>query len=315
MVNHDALFKILLTNFFVEFLDLFFVEVKPLLDRKSITFLDKEFFTSIPDDYRREADIVAKAKLADGEAYIIILVENQGSYEADFPQRLFFYVSFLHQREKLPIFPIVIFYGKRRKPIPATYRIEFAGPTILDFHYPVIHLSRLDWRQFINHANPLASALMAKMNIRAEDMPYAKLECLRIIATQRIDAKKTSILASFVESYLRLNAEQEKIFQQGLEQIAPKRKEKVMELMTSWEKKGLQKGLQQGREQGREQGIRQGALDMVVHLLKRQIRSIPVKEQKRLAALSVAQLKRLSNALSKFSDVNDLQLWLDKHSA
>ena len=154
-------------------------------------------------------------------------------------------------------------------------------------------------------------------------MPYAKLECLRIIATQRIDAKKTSILASFVESYLRLNAEQEKIFQQGLEQIAPKRKEKVMELMTSWERKGLQKGLQQGREQGREQGIkigkeegiRQGALDVVLHLLKRQIRSIPVKEQKRLAALSVAQLKRLSNALAKFSDANDLKLWLDKHSA
>jgi hypothetical protein len=43
-MEHDRLFKALLTTFFVEFLDLFFPEMNQYLNRKSIEFLDKEVF-------------------------------------------------------------------------------------------------------------------------------------------------------------------------------------------------------------------------------------------------------------------------------
>ncbi len=40
-INHDQLFKELLTTFFVEFLDLFFPSVLEYLDTDSIQFIDK----------------------------------------------------------------------------------------------------------------------------------------------------------------------------------------------------------------------------------------------------------------------------------
>ena len=62
MVDHDRLFKELLTTFLVEFIALFFPTVAEYLEPGSITFLDKEIFTDIPGGERREADIVFAAE-------------------------------------------------------------------------------------------------------------------------------------------------------------------------------------------------------------------------------------------------------------
>jgi len=52
MMNHDRLFKELLTTFFIEFLDLFFPDLLQHLDRDSIEFLDKELFTDVTEGER-----------------------------------------------------------------------------------------------------------------------------------------------------------------------------------------------------------------------------------------------------------------------
>lgn len=41
MIDHDRLFKELLTTFFVEFVELFLPEVSSYLERQSVKFLDK----------------------------------------------------------------------------------------------------------------------------------------------------------------------------------------------------------------------------------------------------------------------------------
>ncbi|MFM6325542.1 MAG: hypothetical protein ACKPGF_23620 [Microcystis panniformis] len=41
-IDHDRLFKELISTFFVEFIELFFPQLMDYLDRESITFLDKE---------------------------------------------------------------------------------------------------------------------------------------------------------------------------------------------------------------------------------------------------------------------------------
>ena len=47
MIDHDRLFKELLTTFFLEFVDLFFPEVSAYLERESWVFLDKEGFLGL----------------------------------------------------------------------------------------------------------------------------------------------------------------------------------------------------------------------------------------------------------------------------
>ena len=59
-MDHDRLFKELLTTFFGEFLELFFSELVADLDRDSIEFLDKEIFTDVTHGDRHAVDLVAK---------------------------------------------------------------------------------------------------------------------------------------------------------------------------------------------------------------------------------------------------------------
>ena len=61
-INHDRLFKELLTTFFVEFLELFFPEVLEYLDVQTISFVDKELFTNLDGGEKRIMDVVALAK-------------------------------------------------------------------------------------------------------------------------------------------------------------------------------------------------------------------------------------------------------------
>lgn len=47
MIDHDRLFKELLTTFFIEFVDLFAPDMSEYLEPDSITFLDKELFIDL----------------------------------------------------------------------------------------------------------------------------------------------------------------------------------------------------------------------------------------------------------------------------
>lgn len=74
MIDHDRLFKELLTTFFIEFLELFLPEVLAYLERDSIQFLDKEVFTDVTAGERYEADLIVKAKFRGQEAFFLIHV-------------------------------------------------------------------------------------------------------------------------------------------------------------------------------------------------------------------------------------------------
>ncbi len=331
MIDHDALFKQLLSTFFVEFVDLFFPKVGEYLDKDSLEFLDKEFFTDIKTDKRREADIVVKARFQNLSAFFIINVENQGDIKnlLDFQQRLFFYAAHLHQQFKLPVYSIVVLYGERpKRPLLDAYRIEFPDGVMLEFRYRVVQLNRLNWRDFVKRKNPVASALMAKMDIALQERPFVKVECLKILTRLRIDKKRLRLIGTFVDTYLNLNPQEQKIFQAEIDKIEPHQKEKVMEFTSSWERRGieqglkqglqegLQKGLQQGKQeglqQGKQEGLREGALNVTLGLLRKKLGSVSARAQKRVRQLSLAQLEELSLALLDFANVQDLTSWLDK---
>lgn len=195
-MDHDRLFKELLTTFFVEFVELFLPDVYAYLDRDSIEFLDKEVFTDVTAGERHEVDLVVKARFRGQETFFLIHVEHQSTPQAWFPKRLFVYFALLHEKYDLPIYPVVIFsYDAPHRPEPKRYRIAFPDKTVLDFQYTVIQLNRLPWRRFLRQQNPVASALMAKMKMAERDRPTVKLECLRLLATLKLDPAKMQMIS------------------------------------------------------------------------------------------------------------------------
>jgi hypothetical protein len=259
MTDHDRLFKELISTFFVEFLELFLPDVRGYVEADSIEFLDKEIFIDVTSGERLETDLVAKVRFKRQPAFFIIHVENQAQHQKSFGRRFFRYFSRLHDKHDLPVYPIVIFsFDLPRKAQSDVYRVSFPNKVVMEFHYDVVQLNRLKWQDFISSPNPVAAALMSRMDIAVEDRPRVKLECLRLLATLRLNRAKMKLISGFLDSYLELNRQEQAQFQRGLTALATGEKEEVMEIVTSWMKDGLKRGRREGLQQGRQQGLQQG---------------------------------------------------------
>ncbi|XWK87679.1 MAG: DUF4351 domain-containing protein [Phormidium sp.] len=297
MIDHDRLFKELLTTFFFQFIELFFPEVAAYLEHDSLTFLDKEIFTDFTAGEQYEADLVAKVRFRGEESFFLIHTEHQSEARGDFSKRMFRYFARLYEKHALPVYPIALFsYDVPQRPEPTFHRVDFPDFRVLEFNYRVIQLNRLNWRDFLRYQNPVASALMAKMKIAPSDRPRVKAECLRLMATLRLDRARMKLISGFVDTYLRLNAEEETIFRTEISTIEPSDREDVMEIVTSWELQGRQ----------------QEALSLILRLLNRRFGGIAPDLEAKIRNLSTEKLEDLGEALLDFSEVADLVDWLDR---
>lgn len=303
-MDHDRLFKELLTTFFVEFLELFFPAVRAYLEPGSLEFLDKEVFTDVTSGERHQADIVVKARFRGSDACFLLHVENQEKPQTVFPQRMFRYFARLHEKYALPVYPIALLaFDAPRRPEPDRYQVVFPDKTVLEFSYAVVQLNRLNWRDFVRQQNPIASALMAKMRIAPEDRPKVKMECLRLLATLRLNPAKMQLISGFIDSYLVLNAEENRTFKAEIEAITPKRtKDKTMQIVTSWMREGI------------AQGLHQGEAKIVLRQLHKRFGEVSEEMQQRVNAFSDEQLEELADALLDFETRAEAEQWIEAHS-
>jgi hypothetical protein len=248
-ISHDQCFKELISTFFIEFLELFVPEIAGMIDPNSVTFLQQEYFIDLVEGETKIVDLLAEVKLAGQDATFLIHIEPQSTDRSIFPQRLFFYFARLHQKHQKLIYPIAIFsYDQPKKEASTQYKVEFPNLKVLEFNYMAIQLNRLDWRDFLDRPNPVAAALMAKMAIAPEDRPKVKAECLRLLVTLKLDPARTRLISKFVDTYLRLDEQEEQTFQTEVDTMGIAQKEAIMEATTSWEEKGIEKGIKKGEE-------------------------------------------------------------------
>ncbi|MBD2302567.1 Rpn family recombination-promoting nuclease/putative transposase [Nostoc sp. FACHB-190] len=242
MIDHDRLFKELLSTFFVEFLDLFLPQISSQIDRDSIQFLPQEVLTDVTSGEKKEIDLLAQVRYQGQETCFLIHVENQSYTKKEFAKRMFKYFARLHEKYDLPIYPVVIFsFDEPLRPEPQHYRVTFGDFNVLEFQFAAIQLNRLSWRDFLTQPNPVAAALMSKMNIPKQERPQVKAECLRLLATLRLDPARMQLISGFVDTYLRLDAAEEQAFQAAIDTMGLTQQEEIMEIVTSWEEKAAQK--------------------------------------------------------------------------
>ena len=287
-----------------DFVELFLPEVLPYLDASSLHFLDKEVFTDVTAGKRYETDIIVEAKFLGQQACFLVHVEHQSETEKDFSKRMFRYFARLYEKHDLPVYPVVLYsQDSPKRPEPDSHKVSFPDRLVLDFRYRVIQLNRLNWRDFVNKSNPVASALMAKMGVAKQERAKVKLECLRLLATLKLDPARMQLISGFVDTYLRLNEEEEKHFQEHLTELQPNQQEDVMEIVTSWMERGLERGL--------EQGLHRQA-NMVIGQLTHKLGEVSDEQKALIESFSVDQLDALGKALLDFSVVEDLMAWLER---
>jgi hypothetical protein len=116
-------------------------------------------------------------------------------------------------------------YDQPKQAADSKFRIEFPEFSVLEFNYCIIQLNRLNWRDYLGQANPVASALMAKMQIAPIDRPKVKAQCLRLLVTLRLDPARMQLISGFVDTYLDLTELEERLFQEELGRIEPEEQE------------------------------------------------------------------------------------------
>ena len=312
MIDHDRLFKELLSTFLQEFVTQFLPTLAESIQLETLSLLDKEIFTDVTSGERYEADLVARGQLRDRSSPFLLHIEIQAKAEAGFPRRQFRYFSRLHDKYGIPVYSVVIFsFDTPRRTQPSRYQVQLAGQTVLTFNYETIQLNRLHWRDFVDCRNPVACAFLAKMQMEPAERPLVKLEALRLLHRLGLNPAQVQLISGFIDTYLKLNPAEEAAFQAELANILPTEQEGVMEIVTSWMERGIEQGLEQGREQGREQGI----AEVVERLLNRRFGSLSPSLQEAVRQLSVAQLEELAEALLDFENEADLEAWLNQRES
>ena len=242
-----------------------------------------------------------------------------------------------HEAHDLPVYPIALFsHDTPRRPEADTYRVNFPDLAVLEFRYRVVQLNRLQWQDFRERANPVASALMAKMEMQPSERPTVKLACLQALTDLGLNPAQIQLLSGFIDTYLQLDSEEEARFQAELERIAPARQqEEVMQIVTSWMREGIeigrregliegrqegliegrQEGLIEGRQEGlvegRQEGQKQAAIAFVLRLLDRKFGTIVREVCDRIEKLPFERLEALGEALLEFQEPEDLERWLE----
>jgi hypothetical protein len=220
---------------------------------------------------------------------------------------MFRYFARLDEKLDLPVYPIALFSSSAMRAQPDLYQVSFPDREVLRFHYRVIQLSRLHWRDFAQRPNPVAAALMAKMGMRAEERPTVKLECLRLLTRLRLAPGRTHFLSGFIDTYLRLNPQESLLFDAQANTILNRtERTKIMELTTSWKEEGRQEGRQEGREEGRHEG----QVEMALRLLRRRRGPLPKRLDSKVRTLTIPELEGLAEAALDFSGLPDFERWL-----
>lgn len=295
MIDHDRIFKEILTTFFVDFMQLFFPQVLDYLDVGTLEFLDKELFTDLTSGERFEADVVVKAVYKQHPAFFIVLLEHQARSEEEFALRIFRYFALLHFKYGVPVYPIVLFsHGSPKKQEPSSYRVVFPDFDVLHFNYRVIQLRHLNWRDFTTIANPIASAFMARMRMKRGERPAVALACLRSLTKLHLDAARQKLLTGFINTYLPLDAEEKAELRQELAEILPEEQEKSMEFVNTWMKDGMHIE----------------AAHLVVRLLTRRYGLVAPETEATIRALNLRQVEQLAEDLLDFTSRDDVTAWL-----
>ena len=303
-IDHDQLFKQLLTAFFVEFLELFAPEFAGSIEPETIEILPQEYFTDLDQGDRKAMDIVVRFTLrgrpnapASGRVSVVVNCEHQSTSEDNFHRRIFFYFAQLHREYLQPVFPIAIFsFDKPKRAERDAYQVSVPGFQVLNFNFLTIQLNQLNWKDYLKQPNPVAAGLMAKMKIDPADRPRVKVECLRMIAKLNLDRARTFIVSGFIDNYLRLDPVEEAQFQVEVDKIKlVKEQEQVMEITTSW------------MEKGRESGER----GMVVKILTRKLGNLSPELLARVNGLNLERVEALGEALLDFTSVGELESWLN----
>jgi hypothetical protein len=187
--NYDASWKEALERYFKQFLAFFFPQIHAEVDwQRGCEFLDSEFQQVVRDAEvgKRFVDKLVKVWRRDGEeVYVLIHVEIQSQYDAEFSRRMYIYNYRIFDRYNREVVSLAILGDGDRNWRPSSYHTNRWGCRV-GIEFPIVKL--LDYatrtQELQRSLNPFARVVYAHLQTQAtvgdaEERLSRKLQLVR----------------------------------------------------------------------------------------------------------------------------------------
>jgi hypothetical protein len=311
MEDHDQRMKVLLREFFEEFIRLFFPQWAERFDFGTVTWLDKEIFPDPPRGERTAADLVARLttravppRLEAPEDWLALVHIELESADKAAPlrRRMFHYYSPLSRDYNLPVLPLAVYMRVGLEGLGwDVYEESFWGQPILRLTYPYVGLPALDAEQYVRQDNWLGVALSALMRVTPERRLELGQEAWRRLIQCPENAYRRYLLCECLDAYLPQNDDQRRNFEQTI-LTDPDPGVRTMS-MTIFEK-----FRQEGRAEGIAEGSVKGQRDSLLVLLETRFGPLTPETKGQIERLTPDRIREVLVAQIRAQSLNDLNL-------
>jgi hypothetical protein len=282
-VDSDQLTKRLIELFFKDFIEFFYPDLAKIIDFNSkIYFPNKELYSGMIEGVKTISDVLTQVKLLDGqEQFIFVHVEIQSSKDIDIARRMYRYFSNIWMKYEKPVFAFALFIDEHRwrEPISNVFNMEFMG-TKLTYEFQLQKTKDYDYHQYLEYDNPIATALLIRMNYGKESRSLVKAEAMkRIQRYYNLTEQQTETLLHFIDRLLFLNEEETREFK---------------EIIAQDEYKGVNEMLTTLQEERLQEERKKRDLEIAKNLLKK---GYPIEDIQEVTGLSLEEIKNLESEI------------------
>lgn len=299
--NYDESWKEALNNYFDSFISFFFPSVYEAIDwTKKPESLDKELqeITGLSETETRIADKLYKVWLLDKQQiWILIHIEVQSHYDANFAQRMYIYNYRAFDLYHQFVVGLAILGDTSSTWRPNSYHQAMLDCE-LSLKFPIAKLLDYEsrWTELEASNNPFAIIVMAHLKTKATTGNFSEREqwkwtLIRGLYERGLTREQIVKLFKIIDKMMTLPKE----LQRGLvAKIKHLEEEKKMPFISPTEELAMERGEQR----------------VIIRLLNRRFGEIESSLIDTIRTLDIDQLELLSEALLDFSSVADLEQWL-----
>jgi predicted transposase/invertase (TIGR01784 family) len=263
----DLLWKEIIEDLFEDFLEFFMPELYQKVDfNQGYEFLDNELAKIMDKTLKgkKMADRLVKVYLKDGrENWILVHLEVQGYYEADFSDRMFKYFYRIYDKYDKKIVALAIFTEGREDYKPSSFDYEFHG-TKLNYEYNSYKVLEQQEERLLKSDNSFAMVILAGLytlkSKRKNDLRYEfKKKLLKLLLDRGYRRRKIKNIFEFLDGILFLPSDLELKFRDDIKEIIG-----GDEIMT----KELTNLYQVGKSEGKIEGKKERDVEIAEMMLK-----------------------------------------------
>ena len=250
--EYDNPWKEAISIYFQPFIELLFPDVNAIVDwTREYEFLDTVLQQVTRDDEigERTADKLVKVWLKDGtETWILIHVEVQSQYQANFAERMYVYNSRIFGVYRQKVLSLAVLADDSPSWYPTQFEYNIGGSQVL-LKFVVTKLLdyQQQWNALEQSLNPFSAIIMAHLKTQGtrqkpEDRLQWKLRIIKGLYQQGYSRDDIRELFRLIDWLMALPQPLDKSFQTEIKRFE---EEKIMPYVTSIERLGIEKTMRE----------------------------------------------------------------------